>query len=424
MIQTKFPVLILGAGRGGLALLEMFQDNPLVEIIGIADPNPEALGLAAAKRLGIACYQNPDEAILASRQYPDCLIYNLTHDDTLAGRVSTLFPGKSITSGAEARLFWQMITHLKKIKADLETSQNQLKAIIHHAMDGIITIDVDTCILGFNPAAEKIFGYTQEEILGRHVKCLVPESLHDKYAAIAASLRDGTQKSAINKEILALRKGGEEFAAEVSISEMTLNGYRYFIGILRDITQRKAAEERIAHLAHHDYLTGLPNRALFLDRLELSLALAKRTHVLVAVLFMDLDGFKLVNDELGHDVGDHLLREVSNRLRKVVRSSDTVARMGGDEFTIILNNVGSRNDVSRLARNVIEVLSEPFDLNGHSCHVGASIGIAIYPSDACDKETLLRQADAAMYVAKRSGKSHFVFHDTLLPQPDSLAVRS
>ena len=393
MKQTKFPVLILGAGRGGLALLEMFQDNPQVEVIGVADPNPEALGLAVAKQLGITCYRNPDEAVLASRQYPDCLIYNLTHDDTLAERVSTLFPGKTITSGAEARLFWQMVTHLKKVKSELETSQNQLKAIIHHAMDGIITIDADACILGFNPAAEKIFGYTQEDVLGRHAKCLIPEAMHDRYAIIASSLRDGTRENAINQEILALRKDGAEFSAEVSISEMTLNGHRYFIGILRDITDRKAAEERIAHLAHHDYLTGLPNRALFLDRLELSLAMAKRTHARVAVLFMDLDGFKLVNDELGHDMGDQLLKQVSGRLCKIVRCSDTVARMGGDEFTLILNNVGSRTNVSRLASNVIKSLSEPFDLNGISCQVGASIGIAIYPSDSCDKETLRRQAD-------------------------------
>ena len=152
-------------------------------------------------------------------------------------------------------------------------------------------------------------------------------------------------------------------------------------------------------------MTDLPNRALLLDNLKHSVSLAKRNYYKVAVLFLDLDEFKQVNDTLGHDVGDLLLQEVADRLKGLVRASDTVARVGGDEFIFVLDNIGSGEHAVVIANKVIAAISEPFDLQGQRCHVGGSIGISIYPEDSLDSETLIKQADGAMYLAKQSGKN-------------------
>ena len=164
-------------------------------------------------------------------------------------------------------------------------------------------------------------------------------------------------------------------------------------------------------------LTGLPNRELFMDQIEHSLLLAKRNQQKMAMLFLDLDGFKQVNDVHGHDVGDMLLKEVANRLRMIIRSSDTVARMGGDEFTFVLNDISDDENATSVAQKIIAALSEPFSLKGHQCHVGGSIGIAVYPVDATDSESLLTQADKAMYLAKQSGKNTYRFHRDMFTNP-------
>lgn len=394
------PVLILGAGRGGSALLEMFLEDDLVEVIAMADPDPAAPGIRLAQTRGIATYTDSREAVLSCRDYPDCIVYNLTHDDSISDMVGEIFGTKKVTSGPEAKLFWQMVTNLKRIREELEKSQNQLKAIIHHAMDGIITINEDDEIQAFNPAAEKIFGYVQREVLGKSVRMLMPDFFHD----------DGERLIGMSgTEVMAIRKNGGQFPAELSISEMTLSGRHYFIGIVRDITERKAAEQKIMHLAHHDYLTNLPNRALFLDRLEQAIELARRAGTKVAVLFLDLDGFKLVNDRLGHDMGDLLLQGVAVRLDEIVRSSDTVARVGGDEFTFVLSQIGEKEDASRVAEKIVAALSAPFVLKGEQCHIGGSVGIAVFPDDSGDSRTLLKRADEAMYLTKQSGKNGFRF---------------
>ncbi len=400
------PVLILGAGRGGSALLEMFLEDDLVNVIAMADPDGEAPGIKLAKKHGIATYTDSRKALLACRDYPECIVYNLTHDDSMSGLVAEVLGQKKITSGPEAKLFWQMVTNLKRIKEELEKSQNQLKAIIHHAMDGIITINESNEIQAFNPAAEKIFGYAQQEVLGKNVGMLMPESFHRDFRNLQMERLAGMS----GWEVMAIRKNGSLFPAELSISEMTLSGQHYFIGIVRDITERKVAERKIMHLAHHDYLTDLPNRALFLDRLEQAIVLARRAGTKVAIVFLDLDGFKLVNDRLGHDVGDMLLQDVAARLGEIVRSSDTVARVGGDEFTLVLNHIGIKEDASIVAEKIIATLSEPFNLRGEQCQVGCSIGIAVFPEDAEDPKMLLKRADEAMYLAKQDGKNRCKFY--------------
>jgi diguanylate cyclase (GGDEF)-like protein/PAS domain S-box-containing protein len=286
-------------------------------------------------------------------------------------------------------------------------------------MDGIITINESGEMQGFNPAAEEIFGYSHRDVIGKNVKMLMPEpdrSSHDNY--INRYLQTGNTRiiGVRGREAMAIRQNGEEFPMELSVSEMMLGGHRYFIGIVRDITQRKQAEQKIAHLAHYDYLTDLPNRALFLDILDHSVALAKRNKLKAAVLFLDLDGFKKINDTLGHDAGDLLLKGVSQRLKETIRDSDTVARVGGDEFILVLDNIGSDDNATLVANKIIAALSETFDLKGQPSHVGASIGISIFPDDSDNPVKLVKKADEAMYLAKQSGKNTYRFYRDVVPK--------
>jgi diguanylate cyclase (GGDEF)-like protein len=179
---------------------------------------------------------------------------------------------------------------------------------------------------------------------------------------------------------------------------------------VRDVAESKLIEQESRHKAHHDHLTGLPNRVLFLDHIEHAVLRAKRNQQKLATLFLDLDGFKEINDTLGHDAGDLLLMEVARRLKIITRSSDTAARMGGDEFTFVLNDISDDDNASSVAQKIIAELALPFVLEGEKCHIGGSIGISIYPADATDYETLLKQADEAMYLAKKSGKNTYRFY--------------
>jgi diguanylate cyclase (GGDEF)-like protein/PAS domain S-box-containing protein len=181
------------------------------------------------------------------------------------------------------------------------------------------------------------------------------------------------------------------------------------IGAGMDITDRKLAEQRIAHMAHHDALTGLPNRVLLRDRIQQAIAQAHRNDAQLAVLFLDLDRFKTINDSLGHQLGDRLLQSVASRILVCVREGDTVSRVGGDEFVIVIPGVSAAGDASAVAAKILEVLSSAFHLNGNDLHVNASIGISLYPADGLDAETLMRNADTAMYHAKDSGRANFQY---------------
>ena len=397
-------------------------DN-LVEVLAIADINPVAPGMLLAKQLDIPTYTDAVAALQACKAYPDCIVYNLSHDDSIAEKAALVFGDQRVAGGHEVKLFWQMVTNLKQIKEELEKSQLLLQSVIHNALDGIITTNEAGDIQGFNPAAEKIFGYLQEEIIGKNVKILMPAPDQEKYeASMSQVIQRGSKFVGVpGREVMAARKDGEKFPMEISLSEMILGGLCYYVGIVRDITERKLAEQKIAHLAHHDYLTGLPNRARFMASLELSANLAKRNKYKVALLFLDLDGFKKINDVYGHDAGDLLLQEVANRLSKVIRASDNVARIGGDEFILVLNNIQIDADSRLVASKIIAALSEPFDLKGQECHVGGSIGVSIFPDDTEDLAKLLKQADEAMYHAKQNGKNTSKFYRDVLREQNSPA---
>ncbi len=278
--QSVQRVLVIGGGRGGTAMLDLFTDDPMIKIIGIFDANPQAPALAIAKERGIQNFTNLDDAIEVCRP---CLVFNLTGDESVTTYAASQLGNENIIGGFQARFIWNLLARLKK------------------------------------------------------------------------------------------------------------------------------TNEQITHLAYHDFLTSLPNRTLFYDRLKQAITKARRDKESIAVLFLDLDGFKAINDTFGHDVGDALLREVSERIVACVRDSDTVARMGGDEFTVILSNVQTSNASDRVAKKIVEAIASPFVLNGKNCSISVSIGIALYPDNGDTAEQLIKISDAAMYLAKHGGKNCYRF---------------
>ncbi|HEY6838446.1 MAG TPA: EAL domain-containing protein, partial [Geobacteraceae bacterium] len=187
-------------------------------------------------------------------------------------------------------------------------------------------------------------------------------------------------------------------------------------GICRDVTERKLAQEQLYHLAHHDALTGLPNRTLLIDRLCQAKALANRLKHMVAVLFLDLDRFKIINDTLGHEIGDRLLQAVSQRISGGIREVDTVARIGGDEFVVVLVNISDAGDAEKIAQKIVKILSQPYHLDTHELFITTSIGICLCPKDSDDPESLIKKADIAMYAAKGQGRNNFQFYDAAMDE--------
>ncbi|MDZ7760735.1 MAG: diguanylate cyclase [Desulfovermiculus sp.] len=295
---------------------------------------------------------------------------------------------------------------------NLRESESLMRAVNESAQDAIVVMDAEGRISLWNPAAEHIFGYTSDEAIGQELLSMLSPSRYKKLheAAFPEFQRSG-RGDAVGKtlELKALRKSGEEFSVELSLSSVQLKGRWHAVGIIRDITERKQAEETIRQMAYHDSLTGLPNRKLFSDRLGVALAQAGRSQNNVAVIMLDLDNFKDVNDTLGHDTGDLLLKAVTERLSEALRNHDTVARFGGDEFVLIFPDLKGEDDAGRAAQRIAESFRKPFLINTHQLIVTTSIGIAVYPRDGTDESVLLKNADIAMYQAKQAGRDQYQF---------------
>jgi len=305
--------------------------------------------------------------------------------------------------------FWYFF--LKPLERSLQLESFKSDKILEMAAEGIVSIDIKDGIRSFNRAAQKIFGYSEEEILGKNFTSLMPLPYRDVYTGyLSRYLQTGdAQVLGTTQELQGLRKDGTTFPMELALTEVKLGDTHLFTGMLRDVSEQRLAQQRIEQLAHYDALTHLPNRSLFFDRLGQAIMMAKRNQRSIALLYIDLDGFKLVNDTLGHHIGDLLLVQVAERLRLCVRESDTLARLGGDEFTLILNDTHGREAVAMVANKVIESIAVPFELEGHAVHIGVSVGIAHYPDDAEVEDALLIVADKAMYAAKAAGKSTYRF---------------
>jgi len=284
-------------------------------------------------------------------------------------------------------------------------------AVIESTHDGVLITDLEGRIVSVNRAFTVVTGYEREEVIGRNPRFL-QSGRHDRayYHTMWAAL---TETGYWQGELWNRRRNGELYP-----EWLTLNAVRneagelsHYVGVFTDISKLKQTEARLEYLAHHDPLTDLPNRLLVLSRLEHALEVAQRRGKRVAVMFLDLDRFKTVNDSLGHSVGDELLCEVAGRLRRRLRDEDTLGRLGGDEFMVLLEHVETPGDAATVAQNLIEGLAEPFSLSsGHEVFIHVSVGISLYPDDGWEFMELVRNADAAMYRAKSQGRNTYGFY--------------
>jgi len=290
-------------------------------------------------------------------------------------------------------------------------SESQLRlaaSVFSHAHEGLMIFDAQRTIVDVNPMFTAITGYGRDEVIGLPLR--FPGS--DAQSGVSRALWQSVDTQGYWKgEVSNRRKDGAAYTELLSISEVRdENGYlTNYIGAFSDISALKEQQAQLEHLAHYDALTHLPNRTLLSDRMTQALAQARRAGSLVAVGYLDLDGFKAINDELGHDAGDTLLIEVAHRLREALRSGDTVARLGGDEFVLLLVGIGSIEECELAATRVLRSLAAPFRLKEQERRISGSLGITLFPKDDADPDTLLRHADQAMYLAKQSGKNRYHF---------------
>jgi diguanylate cyclase (GGDEF)-like protein/PAS domain S-box-containing protein len=300
---------------------------------------------------------------------------------------------------------------LERERAALRESEERLRQMAESIRDVFWLSDPKrNCILYINPAFERMWGYPAEAVYADPAIWL--RSVYpDDRQRVASVFTDTLRNSDWELEFRAMRPDN-------SLRHVLMRGYAVRdaagqllrrAGIAQDITEQKQQEERIQHLAYHDALTGLPNRMLVMDRLARGLAVAQRQHRQLALLFMDLDRFKTINDTLGHLSGDSLLRQVAQRLQSSMREQDTVARLGGDEFLVLLEHVADVSDVAHVANKILSALALPFQLGKHELHVTVSIGVSLYPRDAQDTESLLKYADTALYKAKDAGRNTYRF---------------
>jgi len=302
----------------------------------------------------------------------------------------------------------RLIRERQQMFEEVTESEERYRKLVELTPDGI-ALHIDKRFVFVNPAGARLLGASKpEELNGRSIFDVVHPDFRDVENNRLSLLDQGELSLPWIEEKL-VRLDGKEIDIEVSAVPFSFRGKPAVQVIFRDIRERKLAEKKLEYMALYDPLTDLPNRTLFFDRLNQAIALAKRNSYTFALMFLDLDGFKQVNDSMGHDIGDMLLKETARRLTDCLRKSDTVARMGGDEFTVILTRLEMAGDAKIVAGKVIACMSNPFHLKGYDCSVTASIGISLYPSDSSDGETLFKYADTAMYRAKEGGKNGFRF---------------
>ena len=303
---------------------------------------------------------------------------------------------------------------LRREIQERKTAEAKFRGLVEQSLVGIYIIQ-DGRFVYVNPTLADIFGYAVEDIVGRMGPLDLTAQADQEQVRENLRRRLDGEISGIRYAFSAVRQDGRLIDVEVNGEVVEYEGRPAIVGMALDITERNRAQRQLSYLAFYDPLTDLPNRALFFDRLGQALVQGKRDKAPFALLLLDLDGFKAVNDAHGHETGDALLQAVGRRLRNCVRESDTVARMGGDEFVILLPRLGGANDAVQVAEKVLEALAKPFPLTGRECRVSASIGLCVAPDDGGDMETLLGRADAAMYRSKARGKNAWTRHEPTLP---------
>lgn len=304
---------------------------------------------------------------------------------------------------------------LPQAQADLRRreaeSEGRYRGLLEAAPDAMVVVDQAGAIVLVNVRAEKQFGYSRDELIGQPVTNIIPDGFAERLIADELRSTEDALGQVIGAgiELVARRRDGSEFPIEIMLSPFDSPDGILVTAAIRDITIRRASELEATHTAHHDFLTGLPNRLLLSDRISQAIAVAPRRAQRVAVLFLDLDGFKHINDSLGHGVGDQLLQSVATRLLAEVRTSDTVSRQGGDEFVVLLSETAEWVDAGIVAKRMIASVGELHSMAGRDLHITTSIGISVFPGDGDDAETLIKNADTAMYQAKENGRNGVQF---------------
>ena len=333
-------------------------------------------------------------------------------------------PGELISTMETALRQCQLESQNLLMEEQLQESESLHRFIVNSSPDLVYMLDRNGCFTFINDRIDTLLGYTKDELIGKHYSELVDDD-HLEQASHTFNERRTGERAAHNVEMRLksrLTRRGSRFSHSQNIwveltaegiysdpKERTRDKFIGTYGTARDISERKEHEQQINFQAYHDLLTHLPNRALLKDRLNLGIAQARRNKRKLAVMFLDLDRFKLVNDTLGHSMGDRLLKAVANRLQSCLRRGDTLSRFGGDEFTLLLPEVRTRDDVVVIASKILDRLNSPFVIDGHELFVGASIGIAMYPEAGDTGETLIQNADIAMYHIKGRGKNGYQF---------------
>ena len=420
--EAPVPMLVVG-GNGEIIAI----NNSACDLFGYADCElvgqqlevllPSNLRRAHADWRGAYMQRPGTRSMAASRE--------------LSGqhRDGTEIPVEVGLSHYETPVGKAVLAVISDIRTRKEAQRKQRKSnalynsIFRSSPYSIVTVDLEGTILAANPAAERLLWYTEEEMVGQrsvdlihdpvelemYARVLSEEAGEDVAPGFAALTHKASQGVIEEVRWKYLRKGGSRVAVGLTIAPLrdergNLAGY---LGFAHDITERQRAEEYIRYLAYHDEVTGLPNRTMLKDRLEEAIARARRFGRKAGVLLVDLDNFKRINDSLGHHIGDEVLVTVSQRLARAVRRTDTVARMGGDEFVVVISDVSCRDDVAKVAYQLWQSLREPMEVGSHTLKVTPSVGVCLVPEDGVEVDTLIMRADTAMYVAKSKGRDNF-----------------
>ena len=291
----------------------------------------------------------------------------------------------------------------------------KFKVLLEAAPVAIVIVDEKGIITLLNSQAETCFGYCREELLGQYIEILLSDGLGHAHVRHRQKYMENphTRPMGTGLNLKAKRKDGSVFPVDISLSPLAIGVGFIVTVIIHDITDHKKIEAGLKHIAEHDYLTGLVNRSLFEDRINQAIVLAKRHECFVAVFFLDVDNFKQLNDAYGHAIGDLLLSAVGKRMQGCIREIDTLARIGGDEFALLLTEIKTNNDAMVIAKKILQRFKKSFLINDIKHVVTLSIGIALYPTDGDNHLLLLEKADAAMYLAKKQGKNNVKFYTEL-----------
>lgn len=387
-----------------------FANRPYLEWFG---KTPESIiGTQIIDLLGeqlFAANEHHIRAVLAG--HPQEFERTITKPDGSLGHTIVIYIPDENEDGDVVGFFAQVsdVTSIKSVQTELKLAAS----VFHNTLEGIMVTDAAGTIVSVNPAFTQITGYSAEEAIGNNPRIL--KSNHHKPEFYENFWRDIITHGHWRGEIWNRRKNGEAFLEWQTIS--TIRGdadepIRY-VSVFNDITKRWQKDERIRYLAFHDPLTELPNRTLLMERLSQLIAATARQPNNLALLFLDLDGFKSINDNLGHDIGDEVLAVVAHKIQAEIRVTDTVARLGGDEFIVLLSHPIDAEGSANIANRIIQKLNEPMEFSGLLVNVGVSVGVVMYPEDGHLPVQLIRRADEAMYQAKAAGRNQYCFYNKI-----------